>query len=274
MNPPIDKPNLVKLMRNRAKQNVKEIWDKASEIDLFGYLGHGKGLNEFELRKLSSIILRKLGEKGDFLLNAGCGICSYDVYLSSHFKEIIAIDVSPKIARKAIERVKSFNVNNIDLIVGDAKFLPLRAKTMDACISLGVIKHIPEQPHSTLNALKEINRVVKGAVYINDLPNLLSIDGILYKIAIMIWTKIFGKFTTGTYYYTPYYLNHTLQVVGCKQITWYGCGWAFPFSTILHYLPLFKSIASNLYVKPVFTNIKSDKPLTRYSSLEVLYRVV
>ena len=261
-------------MRNRITQNVRKIWDMASEIDLLGYLGHSRGLNEIELRKLSTIILRKLGEKGGFLLNAGCGICSYDVYLSSYFKEIIAIDVSPKIARKAIERVKSFNAKNISIIVGDVRFLPLRAKTMDACISLGVIKHIPEQPHSTLNALKEINRVVKGAVYVNDLPNLLSIDGILYKIAIIICKKILGKFTTGTYLYMPSYLNRIFQVVGCKKITWYGCGWAFPLSTILNYLPLFKSIAGKLYVKPVFTNVKSDKPFARYSSLEVLYHVV
>lgn len=64
---------------------------------------------------------------------------------------------------------------------------------INTCISMGVIKHIPEQPNSTLKALTEINRVVSGAVYINDLPNLLSIDRIFYKIAIFIWTKILGN---------------------------------------------------------------------------------
>jgi len=103
------------------RKNVREIWDKASEIDLFGYLGHGRGLNEFELRKLSAIILWKLGGKGGFLLDVGCGVCSYDVYLSPHFKEIVAIDVSPKMARKAFERVKSFNAKNISLIVGETR---------------------------------------------------------------------------------------------------------------------------------------------------------
>jgi len=135
---------------------------------------------------------------------------------------------------------------------------------------MGVIKHIPEQPNSTLKALTEINRVVSGAVYINDLPNLLSIDRIFYKIAIFIWTKIFRKFTTGTYLYIPSHLNRILRVAGCKQILWYGCGWIFPFSGILTLMP-FKHIANRFYIKPVLTNLKSSEPSVRFSSLEVIY---
>jgi len=257
----------------RKNVNVKEIWNKASEIDLLGYLGHKKGLNELELRKLSDIILSKLGNEEGLLLDVGCGICLYDVYLSYHFNEIIAIDISPKIARKALKRIKSFDVKNISLIIGDARLLPLRDKVVDVCISMGVIKHIPEQPYSTLKVIKEINRVVKGRVYINDLPNLLSVDGILYKLAIFIWTKIFRKFTTYTYFYTPSHLDSIFRMAGCKRITWYGCGWHFPLSAFLMLLPPFKHIANKLYIKPLLTTLRSDRPLTRYSSIEVLYRV-
>ncbi|RLC84052.1 MAG: hypothetical protein DRJ03_15340 [Chloroflexi bacterium] len=47
----------------------------------------------------------------------GCGICSYDVYLASSIEEIIGIDRSPKIIRKALKRIKERNISNIHLVV-------------------------------------------------------------------------------------------------------------------------------------------------------------
>jgi len=42
------------------KTTVREVWDKASEINLYGYLGYSKGLNEPELRILAKQILSKM----------------------------------------------------------------------------------------------------------------------------------------------------------------------------------------------------------------------
>lgn len=255
--------------------NVREIWDKASEINLYGYLGHGKGLNEIELQKLAHIIFEKLKVKNcGLLLNAGCGVCSYDIYLAPHVKEIVGIDVSPKIIQKALYRIKQFNSHNIHLIIGDILNLPLRPKVTDACISLGVIKHIPNNPYSTIKALMQINRVTKGKVYINDLPNLFSVEGIFYKVAIFIWTKVLKRFTTGTYLYIPSQLARFLRISGCKMITWYGCGYKFPFSSILKFIPLIGHLIDKFYIKPVLTGRKFDR-ISNYfpfSSIEVTYK--
>ena len=188
--------------------------------------------------------------------------------MESEEKLIIALDISPKMIKCAKRRLARFGVGNVCLIVADIRKLPIRENIADAIVSLGVLKHIPGNPPSTLEVLKEMARVAKTncRVYINDLPHLFHPEAWMYKIAIIFWRKFLKRFTTGTYIFNPWQLLRALKLAGAKDLVFYGVGWKFPFVSIA------RPFKRYYYIDPINPYAPAKRqPIIRFNLMEISF---
>src|SRR3989338_4858354 len=121
--------------------------------------------------KIEAKMLRKASNlpKEKNVLEIGCGNGTGTLLINKYFSPniISAIDLDPRMIRKAKNKVKLSNVN---FEVGSATKLPYKSKFFDAVFDFGVIHHIPNWKDS----IKELKIVLKknGLVILED----LSID--------------------------------------------------------------------------------------------------
>jgi len=87
------------------------------------------------------------------VLDVGCGTGLLMREVRAYY---VGLDVSAGMLRKAAERRDGAK----DLVRGDARLLPFRSKSFDACYSFTVLQNVPEPEE----ALKEIRRVCRKAV--------------------------------------------------------------------------------------------------------------
>ena len=117
--------------------------------------------------KKDSIILPyilKYLPKNGIILEAGCGLGQWVVYLSGLGYNIVGVEIVPY----CIEICKTY-FPNVDIRVGDVRNLPFPDAYFDGYISIGVIEHMIEGPESTL---KEMWRVLKpGGIAILTVPS-------------------------------------------------------------------------------------------------------
>lgn len=254
-----------------SRRDLREIWDRASELNACRYLGHGNR-NEAYLRKLADNVLdyRLEVEKCDLLVDCGCGICAYDVYWSRRTEFIVAIDISPKMILRARKRLADFHVDNVGLLVADIRKLPIRAGVADAIVSLGVLKHISSNLSPVLGEMSRIGKTLCHS-YLNDLPHLLHPDAWLWLVAVFAWRRILGRFTTGTHFFSPWQLARILRQVKVRKVIFLGYGWKFPFSSIFAFLPFLGGKIQRLCcIEPLSPNApKKSKPIVSLSTMEV-----
>lgn len=141
----------------------------------------------FELRHpgdtlKDEIILKLFKEfvksKDSRLLEIGCGMGHTSVSLSKIISKLVGIDISIEGIKIAKERV-----NNAEFIVGDATALPFKDKCFDCVIVKDVLEHI----ENDLQAIKEVNRVLKNGglliVYVPySLDDSFSFESVIKKI--------------------------------------------------------------------------------------------
>lgn len=150
------------------------------------------------------------------ILDAGCGIGGYLIYLRSKGYDVYGIDFS----KEAISKLKLYD-SSLKVKVANCENLPFPEHYFDLYISLGVLEHIE---HGYSNALKEAYRVLKkdGIIIISipwmNIYRLLK-DFVLFKVIRkkhyfiytlegdrnrILYTKNFFKEDTGffQYYFT------------------------------------------------------------------------
>ncbi|MFN3551367.1 MAG: class I SAM-dependent methyltransferase [Endomicrobiia bacterium] len=110
--------------------------------------------------------------KDGVILEAGCGLGQWVVYLSRLGYNIIGIEIVPN----CVKVCKTY-FHDVDIRIGDVRNLPFPDKYFDGYISLGVIEHMIEGPESTL---QEMKRVLK--------PNGIAIITVpAYNYFLKIW---------------------------------------------------------------------------------------
>ena len=115
------------------------------------------------------IIKHLLHPTSKLVLEVGVGTGRFTTWLAERDLEVIGVDISKEMLRKA--KRKTQNSSKIHLILADANFLPFRKGIFDTCVSINVINHIPNVD----TFLKEIKHVIKpGGFFIFNFPNLLS----------------------------------------------------------------------------------------------------
>ena len=127
----------------------------------FGHFGRFTG-NLFDPEKA----LKEIGlEKGDSLLDAGCGEGSFSIPASKIVGDngkVYAIDISEEAINFLKEKIKEKDIRNIDVFTGDiTKKLPLVDESIDICLMANILHGlvVSEKVESTL---KEMFRVLKS----------------------------------------------------------------------------------------------------------------
>ena len=137
-----------------------------SEERLYERIWKKKGIDkEPKIEKGSRAdIALKLLDKGDRLLDIGCGDGTLGYFAKNKYKEVYGVDISEealKIAKKRDIIVEKVNLNE--------EKLPFENDYFDAVTCLDVIEHVFEPR----DLIREINRVLKrGGILIISTPNI------------------------------------------------------------------------------------------------------
>ncbi len=117
--------------------------------------------------RVTSIALEKLVPSGLVLADVGCGTGSLTFELARLAKQVIAIDLSQEMLRRASHLAKGKGIHNVEFRRGDASKLPLADETVDSAFCVMVL-HFLENPGQ---AVRELCRVTRpgGAVILVDL---------------------------------------------------------------------------------------------------------
>jgi len=131
----------------------------------------------------------EIERKDDAVLDIGCGpLARAEVQFGLMGIKTIGLDISRTIINRARQyAIENKVVENVDFMIGDAEFLPFRARAVGSIISLGTISHLPSLGCAK-KAIKEMARVVSrgGIVYVNWFQNLYSVFGIQELLVLKI----------------------------------------------------------------------------------------
>lgn len=117
--------------------------------------------------RLTSLVIEKLLPRDLVLADVGCGTGSLSVELARFARQVIAVDLSQQMLRRARARAAEKKLANIEFRSGDAEKLPVQSRSVDAAFCIMVL-HFIADPQA---AITEICRIVKpgGSVIIVDL---------------------------------------------------------------------------------------------------------
>lgn len=148
-----------------------DYWNKTSIL---------KEVNSCQTDELWGIIKAYI-KPNDKIIDAGCGLGRWVIYLSSKGYNIIGIDN----LGEAIDILKKFD-KKLKLKIAGVDKLPFPDNSFDTYLSFGVVEHFENGP---LDALREAKRVLKkGGIIILETPNdnfirrLKRLAGILRKL--------------------------------------------------------------------------------------------
>jgi SAM-dependent methyltransferase len=163
---------------------IGDFWDARADEDAFYFVD-----NRLEYRnpdverfwadgpRLLDRILGELGvriERGDEIVEIGCGIGRMTRALAARGASVRALDVSERMLELAREH--NPRLSGVEWILGDGSSLrPIAGAGADACFSHVVFQHIPD-PEITLGYVREMGRVLRpggwSAFQVSDLPDL------------------------------------------------------------------------------------------------------
>lgn len=183
-------PEIVPEQKNSIKNKQIEFYDKDSKCYEDLVVNH-----RFWRVSDRNTIHRWIKElKTNFnVLDIGCGTGRCTKLISCHVKNVIGIDISFNMLRKAHENICNDKIfHKIDYIQADAENLPFKANTFEYCNLFGILHHV----ESAECVLKEIKRVLSHNGYFYALENNKTIlrgifDYLMKKNR--LWNELGGK---------------------------------------------------------------------------------
>lgn len=130
------------LLRNTQAYEYDNFFIKTRGI--FGYTA-----------QIRTVLLHLDPQKGDSILDAGCGTGLYSSEIAKKAKSILAVDFSLKSIEILREKINKYNLSNIQTLIGDLALISLPKNYFDKAVSVEVLQHIPTQDKKNL-ALKNI----------------------------------------------------------------------------------------------------------------------
>jgi ubiquinone biosynthesis O-methyltransferase len=143
---------------------------------------------EYEQHVRAVTVLKFLSaERGEKILDVGCGNARDIVYLVEQGAEVTGIDISEGMVAEAKAELEKLGYNKVTLEVGDATQLHYADGEFDKVLCSEVIEHIPDAD----KAFSEIYRVLKpNGILVLSTPNPKSWYGFDRYV---IWEKILRK---------------------------------------------------------------------------------
>ena len=94
-------------------------------------------------------IMSKIHEKYEIVLDLGCGTGLFLKWLREISKDVVGVDISKNMLRKAKQR-------DANVILADAENLPFREKVFDAVFAVTVLQLIPDKSKAFFELLKTL----------------------------------------------------------------------------------------------------------------------
>ena len=187
-------------------ENTKKAWGdnwKPHDIE--------KVLEIFEyprVKKQLELYLKYL-PKNKRILEGGCGLGPYLIYLKKHGYDVVGIDYNEEPLRK----IKEYD-GSLDVQVMDVRNLNYKDRFFGGYLSLGVIEHFPEGPQK---AISEASRVLdEGGIFIVQVPIMNIFLALRYPIELLKRSKpirkLLGK-DQKEYYWQCYFKANQLQKI-------------------------------------------------------------
>ncbi len=133
-------------------------------------------------KRLKEVIAEVDPKKSEEILEIGPGSGAYTLALLEKGADVTAIDISENMIEVCRKRMEASRPN---FVQGNILNIPIRHKTMDKAIAIGIMTHLPEKKMFA-DAVKEMLRVVRegGAIWF-DLPR--------YHLIKVLYTKLYLK---------------------------------------------------------------------------------
>ncbi len=146
-----------------TKASVKKFYDNFGWLSENGVFQDAK--DSEDLRAVSQEYIERchlrvnqyLPAKGKYLLDVASGPVQYQAYLtySHQYEYRVCADISVLALKEAKKKLKEKGI----YLLCDVTNLPLKSNTIDACVSLHTLYHVPAQEQA--KAFEEIHRVVR-----------------------------------------------------------------------------------------------------------------
>jgi SAM-dependent methyltransferase len=157
--------------------------------------------------KKQLVLYEKYLPKNERILEGGCGLGPYLIYLNRKGYNITGIDYN----EEPLKKIKEYD-NSLNVEVMDVKNLSFADISFGGYLSLGVIEHFPEGPG---RAIEEANRILKiGGIFIVQVPIMNIFLMMRYPLELLkrnkLIRKILGK-GEKTYYWQQYFKARRLK---------------------------------------------------------------
>ena len=133
-------------MDSKRKKTLIRKYDRTAEIYDQLYLSEQKS-------KYGAILPSLSLSEADSILDAGCGTGLLIPLIAKRSRFVVGIDISLKMLEQAKRRSLSFG--NVDLVLADVEFLPLRDGCFSRIFALTTLQNVLNKGR----ALKEIKRI-------------------------------------------------------------------------------------------------------------------
>ena len=98
--------------------------------------------------------------KSDVVLDYGCGVGRLSLWLAPHVREVVAMDISPKMVEVATKQSVAAGVGNASFSVAPEGELPLETASVDVLVCGGVLKYVMDED-DLARLVAEFGRVLK-----------------------------------------------------------------------------------------------------------------
>jgi len=146
---------------------MRERWDLRARCDAFAYIETRReiagvdgffALGEHFAQVLADPVLEGVARRR--ALDLGCGLGRVTRALAHRFDEVVAVDVSGEMVRRAEELHPAAEFPNVSFHATDGIHLPLEAESVDFVFSYEVFQHLPSREVMRGNLL-EVARVLR-----------------------------------------------------------------------------------------------------------------
>ncbi|MFT8349346.1 class I SAM-dependent methyltransferase [Clostridium saccharoperbutylacetonicum] len=178
----------------------KEVWERkgnsntSSLEELDGYEDTTANVKEIAAKIVKELDIKET----DRVLEVACGAGGLAQYINCG--EYVGVDYSTSLVKKHIQFL------NNSVLHGEANDLIFKDKTFDKVFCFGAFHYFPNEEYA-MQAINELKRIAKEAVFIGDLPiTSHREEHLLYN------KKDFGDWNITDGYYNPFRFNVSLKL--------------------------------------------------------------
>ena len=146
---------------------MRERWDRRAQTDAVAYIESTRDVPDLEgffalgehfAQVLADPVL--VGVARGRALDLGCGLGRITRALARRFDEVVAVDVSAEMVRRAEELHPEDELPNVSFHATDGVHLPLEDESVDFVFSYEVFQHLPSRDVMQANLL-EVARILR-----------------------------------------------------------------------------------------------------------------